>query len=142
MYNNINQNIIIKQYNEKKFSDLTISDAPVRMIEIGSGLCRGPEWQSGKWPIVKGSISAQDCANSCATKKGCTAFDLSEKEGSKFSCFLYGHKDVEPASGLKGCLIWKDNFNVSSKIWEISIFNCCILRFTTFAMNSKHVYSL
>ena len=62
------------------------------MIEIGYGLCRGPEWQSGKWPIVKGSISAQDCANACAAKKGCTAFDLSKKAGKKFNCHLYGNK--------------------------------------------------
>ena len=78
------------------------------MIEIGYGLCRGPKWQSEKWPIVKGQIKAQDCANSCAAKKGCTAFDLSEKVGNKFTCFLYGHKDVEPASGVKGhCYTYK-----------------------------------
>ena len=67
-----------------------IPETPVRMIEIGYGLCRGPEWQSGKWPIVKGSISAQDCANACAAKKGCTAFDLSNKVKKKFNCHLYG----------------------------------------------------
>ena len=100
------------------FFHFSISDTPAIMIEIGSGLCRGPEWQSEKWPIVKGQIKAQDCANSCAAKKGCTAFDLSEKVGNKFTCFLYGHKDVEPASGVKGhCytykgqLISKDTFS-------------------------------
>lgn len=78
------------------------------MIEIGYGLCRGPKWQSENWPIVKGQIKAQDCANSCAAKKGCTAFDLSEKVGNKFTCFLYGHKEVEPASGVKGhCYTYK-----------------------------------
>ena len=87
-----------------------IPETPVRMIEIGSGLCRGPDWQSGNWPVVKGSISAQECANACAAKKGCTAFDLSSKVGSKFNCFLYGHKDVEPASAIKGhCYTYKGN---------------------------------
>ena len=85
-----------------------ISVTPAIMIEIGYGLCRGPKWQSDKWPIVKGQTKAQDCANSCAAKKGCTAFDLSEKVGNKFTCFLYGHKDVEPASGVKGhCYTYK-----------------------------------
>ena len=82
----------MKYMNPQKKSNLffQIPETPVRMIEIGYGLCRGPEWQSGKWPIVKGSISAQDCANACAAKKGCTAFDLSNKVGKKFNCHLYG----------------------------------------------------
>ena len=98
-----------------------IPDAPVRMIEIGPGLCRGPGWQDGKWPLDKGSMSAQECANACAKKKGCTAFDLSSKSSAvsgagsaagKFACFLYGHKDVEPANALKGhCYTFKGNLH-------------------------------
>ena len=79
------------------------------MIEIGPGLCRGSGWQGGKWPVDKGVRSAQECADACASKKGCTAFDLSPK-GNKFGCFLYGHKDVEPARALKGqCYTYKGN---------------------------------
>ena len=121
------------------------------MIEIGYGLCRGPKWQSDKWPIVKGQTKAQDCANSCAAKKGCTAFDLSEKVGNKFTCFLYGHKDVEPASGVKGhCytykgqLISKDiSFGVNSSKNEHNFFSkthpeVCTGRVKFFAHFSKN----
>ena len=80
------------------------------MIEIGKGQCRGKSWTFGRWPIDKGQVSAQECADACARKKGCTAFDLSNKSGKKFSCFLYGHQDVEPASGLKGiCYTYQGN---------------------------------
>ena len=84
----------------------------MRMIEIGSGLCRGPGWQHGKWPVDKGSLSAQECADACAKKKGCTAFDLSSKKANKFKCFLHGHKEVEPAKALKGhCYTYKGNLH-------------------------------
>ena len=87
-----------------------ISEAPVRMIEIGPGMCRGADWQAGKWPVDKGSMTAQECADACAKKKGCTAFDLSGKKGQKFTCFLYGHKEVEPARAIKGhCYTYKGN---------------------------------
>ena len=80
------------------------------MIEIGKGQCRGKSWTFGRWPIDKGQVSAQECADACARKKGCTAFDLSNKLGKKFSCFLYGHQDVEPASALKGiCYTYQGN---------------------------------
>lgn len=82
---------------------ISVAAGPVRMVEIGKGgLCRGPGWTSGQWPLSKGHTTAQECANFCARKKGCTAFDLSEKKGKKFACFLYGHRDVEPAKALKG----------------------------------------
>ena len=80
------------------------------MIEIGKGLCRGQSWTSAKWPVDKGHLTAQECADSCARKKGCTAFDLSNKKGKTFACFLYGHTDVEPAKALKGnCYTYKGN---------------------------------
>ena len=80
------------------------------MIEIGKGLCRGQSWTSQKWPVDKGHLTAQECADSCARKKGCTAFDLSNKKGKTFACFLYGHSDVEPAKALKGnCYTYKGN---------------------------------
>ena len=72
------------------------------MVEIGKGMCRGQGWSSGKWPIEKGHLIPQECADACAKRKGCTAFDLTDKSGKKFACFLYGHKDVEPATALKG----------------------------------------
>ena len=78
------------------------------MIEIGKGQCRGQDWSSKKWPVDKGHTTAQECADACARKKGCTAFDLSNKSGKKFACFLYGHQDVEPAQALKGnCYTYK-----------------------------------
>ena len=43
------------------------------------------------------------CHQACQKAKGCSAFDLSPIEGKKkLSCLLYGHKEVNPASGLKG----------------------------------------
>ena len=71
---------------------------------LGTGLCRGQDWQgvSSSWPKVKGRKSLQDCANSCAGKSGCTAFDVSQPEKKKFECVLYGHSHPEPASGVPG----------------------------------------
>ena len=68
---------------------------------IGYGMCRGQKWQGGKWPVVKGPQSLQDCANSCKKKPGCVAFDLSPPADAKkrLHCNLYGHKDPQPASG-------------------------------------------
>lgn len=98
-------------HDHKSARKCILPDTPVKMIEIGPGMCRGQAWQQGKWPVDKGTLTAQECADACAKKKGCTAFDLSNgKGGKKFACFLYGHKDVEPAKALKGhCYTYKGN---------------------------------
>ena len=60
--------------------------APAKFKIIGKGLCRGPNWQAGKWPVDKGTKTRQICANSCRNRKGCVAFDLSppaDKEDKK-----------------------------------------------------------
>ena len=83
---------------------------PVHMAHLGKGMCRGNGWTFKKWPAVKGFLSAQGCADACARKKGCTAFDLSEQQPDKtFDCTLCGHKKVEPASGVPGnCYVLSD----------------------------------
>ena len=67
---------------------------------MGEGYCRGPKWTFKNWPIVKGRLSIQDCAEECAKKKGCTAYDISMQYREKYDCLLYGHKAVVPASGV------------------------------------------
>ena len=49
-----------------------------------------------------GKQTLEQCTKACVDTLACTAFDLSEKSGKKFTCNLYGHKDVIPASGVPG----------------------------------------
>ena len=43
------------------------------------------------------------CAEHCAKKRGCRAFDLSnQQEDGRLDCALYGHAKVVPASGVPG----------------------------------------
>ena len=83
---------------------------PVFMAPLGKGRCRGPGWTVKKWPVLKGYKTAQDCAEACAKRKGCTAFDVSDAQADKtFDCVLYGHKKVAPASGVPGtCYVLSD----------------------------------
>ena len=73
---------------------------PVVPLLLGDGFCRGPKWTFNKWPIPKGRLTNQACAEECARKKGCTAYDISMASKGKFDCLLYGHKAVVPASGV------------------------------------------
>jgi len=84
--------------------------APVYMALLGKGRCRGQGWSFKRWPTIKGSLTAQQCAEACARRKGCTAFDLSEQQDDKtFECGLYGHKKVQPAYGVPGnCFVLSD----------------------------------
>jgi hypothetical protein len=85
---------------------------PVYMAPLGGpGRCRGPGWTFKRWPIVKGPLAAQACAEACARRKGCTAFDLSGGEGlAEAECALYGHQKVAPASGVPGrCYVLSDS---------------------------------
>ena len=76
---------------------------PVHMALLGKGRCRGEGWTSKKWPVIKGILKAKACAEACARRKGCTAFDLSEEQEDRtFECGLYGHKKIQPASGVPG----------------------------------------
>jgi hypothetical protein len=72
---------------------------------LGDGMCRGQNWQGGKWPLVKGHQGLQDCANLCKKRHGCVAFDLSPPadEKNRELCHLYGHRDPQPASGNPSC---------------------------------------
>ena len=83
---------------------------PVFMAPLGKGRCRGKGWTFKKWPVLKGFKSAQDCAEACAKRKGCTAFDLSDAQPDQtFDCALYGHPKVAPASGVPGtCYVLSD----------------------------------
>ncbi len=49
-----------------------------------------------------GKQTLEQCTKACVDALACTAFDLSEKSGKKFTCNLYGHKDVIPATGVPG----------------------------------------
>ena len=81
-------------------SKFLFSAGPVTPLLLGTGFCRGPKWTFQKWPIPKGRLTLEDCAEECAKKKGCTAFDVSEQQKDKFDCLLYGHKGVVPATGV------------------------------------------
>ena len=81
-------------------SRFLFSAGPVTPLLLGTGFCRGPKWTFQKWPIPKGRLTLEDCAEECAKKKGCTAFDVSEQQKDKFDCLLYGHKGVVPATGV------------------------------------------
>merc|ERR1712106_831308 len=89
-------------------------DGPVHMAMLGKGRCRGPGWTFKKWPVLKGFLSPRQCAEECAKKKGCSAFDLSELQADNtFDCALYGHKKVEPASAVNGnCYILSEKEGV------------------------------
>ena len=73
---------------------------PVVPQLLGDGFCRGPKWTFKNWPIPKGRLTNQDCAEECAKKKGCTAYDVSMEHKGKLDCLLYGHKAVIPTGGL------------------------------------------
>lgn len=68
-------------------------------------MCRGPHWQDGvNWPEDKGRRTGKECYAACKQISGCTSFDLSQPgtSGKKVQCYLYGHANVVPASGLPG----------------------------------------
>ena len=69
-------------------------DGPVKPHLLGDGMCRGPAWTFGVWPIVKGRMTKKKCAEACASTKGCLGFDLSEPKKNAFDCHLYGHHPV------------------------------------------------
>jgi len=96
---------------------------PVHMAVLGKGRCRGPRWTYKKWPVLKGLLSAQQCAESCARRKGCTAFDLSDKQSDNtYDCVLYGHVKVSPASGVPGtCYALSDKPGVVPDNIEVAI---------------------
>ena len=76
---------------------------PVHMALLGRGRCRGSNWTHKKWPVLKGFTSPRQCAEACARKRGCKAFDLSNiQQDNSFDCVLYGHSKVVPASGVPG----------------------------------------
>lgn len=83
---------------------------PVHMAHLGKGRCRGEGWTYKRWPTLKGYLTAKQCAEACARKKGCTAFDLSDEQPErKFECALYGHKKVQAAYGVPGnCYVLSD----------------------------------
>ena len=70
---------------------------------LGAGLCRGDGWQTKGWPVDKGAKSMKECAEACNNARGCHAFDLSSTADKKlFTCLLFSHTKVVPASALDG----------------------------------------
>ena len=72
------------------------------MVHLGTGMCRGPQWATKVWPILMGYQTLKSCADECAKRRKCMAFDISKPKNGKFDCLLYGHTGVRPASGVKG----------------------------------------
>ena len=72
-------------------------------VSLGDGLCRGEGWGDDEdWPKDKNRRTAKECYAACKQAVGCTAFDTSAVKGKTAQCFLYGHSDVSPASGMHG----------------------------------------
>ena len=69
---------------------------------IGKGLCRGENWQHGKWPQDEGFETLEACSAECQKRPGCTGFDLTPSQDlkGKFRCILYGHDDLQVADSL------------------------------------------
>ena len=90
-----------------------VSEGKVEPVSLGTGMCRGPVWQRGVWPIAKGFKSKKGCAEACARTKNCMGFDLSgETDKEKFKCFLYGDRRLSPASGVPGeCFTLRDRLD-------------------------------
>ena len=67
---------------------------------IGRGLCRGPDWQTGQWPLDEGYETLEACSLECDKRPGCTGFDLTPTPDlkNKFRCILHGHDDIQVAS--------------------------------------------
>jgi len=100
-------NELIEEDDSEEEQEIT---GPVYMAPLGKGRCRGPGWTFKKWPVLKGYKSAQECAEACAKRKGCTAFDVSDpQKDNTYDCALYGHVKVAPASGVPGiCYVLSD----------------------------------
>ena len=58
---------------------LCVTEGKVEAVSLGAGMCRGPVWQRGVWPIAKGFKSKKACAEACAKTKNCMGFDLSDE---------------------------------------------------------------
>ena len=82
------------------FQIIFVSAGPIVPLLLGEGLCRGPKWTFLNWPIPKGRLTNEDCAEQCAKKKGCTAYEISMEHKGKFDCLLFGHKGVVPTTGV------------------------------------------
>ena len=93
-------------------NEVRVGDAAIaRKLEHGS--CRGAGWQSGIWPVEAGVMTRKECAEACIRTEGCKAFDVHKPDSGlphqhhdhdpkDFECNLYGHKNVESASGVPG----------------------------------------
>ncbi len=90
--------------NTKKKDELKPSDliGNIKVKLLGHGACRGQGWQGGRWPLVMGRHTIEDCGKLCLASKGCTAFHVADEDDGRFDCFLFAHKDVAPASGVPG----------------------------------------
>ena len=91
--------------------DIKVSkvEGPVEPVRLGKGMCRGEDWTFGPWPLERGYKTLKGCAEECAKRKKCLAFDVSQEKTGKFQCLLYGHNPVIPAHGVPGeCYSLKD----------------------------------
>ena len=80
------------------------ADFDGQFYSLGSGLCRGDEWQDGDWPHDGGFLTVEECGDLCEDEFGCQGFDVSQFDAraKKFRCWMHGHKKIEVASSLDG----------------------------------------
>merc|ERR1712062_548648 len=69
---------------------------------VGPGACRGLKWSEGTWPQLVQDRTIDECCTLCKSTRSCTAFSVGKGTKPKKPCFLYNHKDIQPASGLGG----------------------------------------
>ena len=107
-------NTVVAPEDEEENDEELELKGPVHMALLGKGRCRGPGWTFKKWPILRGFLAPRQCAEACAKKKGCKAFDLSNMQAdNSFDCTLYGHQKVQPARGVPGnCYILSEKEGV------------------------------
>ena len=93
----------VKPVSEKAASKAASKEQFEAAVSLGEGHCRGEGWQEDEdWPKDKHRRSPKECYAACKQTLGCTAFDKSDAKGKTIQCYLYGHSQVSPASGLHG----------------------------------------
>lgn len=69
---------------------------------VGPGACRGLKWNEGTWPQLVQDRTLDQCCTLCKNTRSCTAFSMGKGLANTKPCFLYNHKDIQPASGMGG----------------------------------------
>ena len=80
------------------------------MKSIGTGGCRGKNWNTKNCPKFSGRKTLDECAVECKKSDFCTAFHILKPEkDQKFDCLLFSHNDIIAVKGLGGvCYTFSD----------------------------------